>query len=288
MGLQADLSDFTLSEIIYFLSHFKKTGVLTVKAGSNFGEVYFDKGDTVHAILGDIKGPEAVFNLCLETLGEAKYTAGAKSPEVTIKDGAGKILEEGERRRTEMAEILKSLPPLDTVLTRTAQAPEESAITIRRSDWTIMALVNGKRDIKQIVTDSKLGMFEVVKTVAWLLAKNLVMDPKEMDRLFKDKINFINLLLEEFGVKGTGVAPYLELVKATMTELDKGERMARHVEFGADRLNMVPGPLSDVTKEELIETWERLTDIVHKKGMKEFGPMLGKHKYQTAQARSLK
>jgi hypothetical protein len=288
MGLQADLSDFTLSEIIYFLSHFKKTGVLTVKAGNSFGEVYFDKGDTVHAILGDIKGPEAVFNLCLETLGEAKYTAGAKSPEVTIKEGAGKILEEGERRRTEMAEILKSLPPLDTVLTRTAQAPEESAITIRRSDWTIMALVNGKRDIRQIVTDSKLGMFEVVKTVAWLLAKNLVMDPKEMDRLFRDKINFVNLLLDEFGVKGTGVSPYLELLKSALTELDKGGRMSRHLEFGADKLNIVPGPLSDVTKEEMIEIWERLSDAVHKKGMKEFGPMLGKHKYQTAQARSLK
>jgi hypothetical protein len=288
MGLQAELGDFSLSEIIYFLSHFKKTGVLTVKSGSNSGEIYFDKGNTVHAILGDIKGPEAVFNLCLETSGEVKYTNGAKAPEETIKDGAEKILEEGERRRTEMAEILKTMPPLDTVLVRTAQAPEEAAVTIRRSDWTIMALVNGKRDIRQIVADSKLGMFEVVKTIAWLLAKNLVMDPKEMERLLRDKVNFVNLLLDEFGVKGTGVGPFLETAKAAVAELDKGGRMARHVQAAADKFNINPGPLSDVTKEEVIETWERVADTIHKKGLKEYGPMLGKHKYQTAQARSLK
>jgi hypothetical protein len=288
MGLQADLGDFSLSEIIYFLSHFKKTGVLTVKAGGNSGEIYFDKGNTVHAILGDIKGPEAVFNLCLETLGEIKYTNGAKAPEETIKDGAEKILEEGERRRTEMAEILKGMPPLDTVLVRTAQAPEEAAVTIRRSDWTIMALVNGKRDIRQIVADSKLGMFEVVKTISWLLAKNLLMDPKEMERLLKDKVTFVNLLLDEFGTKGTGVGAFHETAKATMAELDKGGRMARHVQAAADKFNILPGPLADVTKEEVIEIWERVAEAIHKKGLKEYGPMLGKHKYQTAQARSLK
>ena len=101
-------------------------------------------------------------------------------------------------------------------------------------------------------------------------------------------MNFVNLLLDEFGVKGTGVTPYLELLKASLSELDKGGRMGRHLEFGADKLNIVPGPLSDVTKEELIEIWERLADAVHKKGLKEYGPMLGKHKHQTSQARSLK
>ena len=45
--------------------------------------------------------------------------------------------------------------------------------------------------------------------------------------------------------------------------------MARHLEFGADRLNMAPGQLYDVTKEELLEIWGRVSDAVHKKRIKE-------------------
>ncbi|HTY08386.1 MAG TPA: DUF4388 domain-containing protein, partial [Candidatus Edwardsbacteria bacterium] len=180
MGLQADLADITVSEMLYLLTHFKKSGQLTVTAGGGAGEIYLAGGNAVHATCGEIKGSEAVFNLCLETAGTMAFTAGVKAPEESIKDGAEKLIEEGERRKVEMAEVLKSLPPMETVLARTAQAPEESAVTIRRSDWTILALVNGKRDIKTIIGDSKMGVLEVTKTLSWLLAKNLVVDPQEV------------------------------------------------------------------------------------------------------------
>ncbi|MDI6740117.1 MAG: DUF4388 domain-containing protein, partial [Candidatus Edwardsbacteria bacterium] len=161
MGLQADLNEFSVSEILYFLSHFKKNGRLSITTGAAgttgaTGEIYFLNGNAVHAVQGELKGSEAVFNLCLETAGQCSFAAGIKASEETIKDGAEKLIEEGERRRTEVSEILKSLPPMDTVLARTAQAPEEAAVTIRRSDWTILALVNAKRDIKTIIADSKL------------------------------------------------------------------------------------------------------------------------------------
>jgi len=283
MSLQANLSDFNLSEIIYLLVHFQKTGVITVKAGKNFGEIYFDKGRAVHAAYGDIKGSEAVYGLCLESSGEVKFTPGAKAPEESIKEGADALLQEGDRRRLEMDEILKTLPPFDTVLVRTAQAPEESAITIRRSDWTILALVNGKRDIRAIIDESKLGVLEVVKTISWFLSKNLVVDPFEVERTLNDKVDFVNLMLEEFGVKGTGVGPWMELAKNTLAAADKAGHMSRHLEFTDFVVKVKDGTKSDISKDEVVHVWDQVADVLHQKGIKEYGPILAKHKYQSVQ-----
>lgn len=283
MSLQANLSDFNLSEIIYLLVHFQKTGVITVKAGKNYGEIYFDKGRAVHAAYGDIKGSEAVYGLCLESSGEIKFTPGAKSPEETIKDGADALLQEGDRRRLEMDEILKTLPPFDTILVRTAQAPEESAITIRRSDWTILALVNGKRDIRSIIDESKLGVLEVVKTISWFLSKNLVVDPFEVERTLRAKVDFVNLMLEEFGVKGTGVGPWMELTKSTLAASDKAGHMARHLEFTDFVIKVKEGTKSDINKEDVVHVWDQIAETLHQKGIKEYGPMLAKHKFMAVQ-----
>jgi hypothetical protein len=285
MSLQASLPDFTVSEVIYLLSHFGKTGALTFRSGKASGEVYFDKGSAVHALYGNQNGSEAVYSLCLETSGDMKFTAGTRSPEVTIKEGADKLIEEGERRRVEMAEILKTLPPMDTVLVRTAQAPEETAVTIRRSDWTILALVNGKRDIRTIVDDSKLGILEVAKTLSWLLSKNLVVDPLEVQRILREKMHFCSLLLEEFGAKGGGAGPWVEFVKATLAALDKGGHMSRQVEFGESAISPAPGGKADVSREEAVEVWDKLAEAMHQRAVKEFGPMLAKHKYQAAMSR---
>lgn len=283
MSLQANLSDFNLSEIIYLLVHFQKTGVITVKAGKNYGEIYFDKGRAVHAAYGDIKGSEAVYGLCLESSGEVKFAPGARASEETIKDGADALLQEGDRRRLEMDEILKTLPPFNTVLVRTAQAPEESAVTIRRSDWTILALVNGKRDIRAIIDESKLGVLEVVKTISWFLAKNLVVDPHEVERTLQAKVDFVNLILEEFGVKGTGVKPWMELAKTTLAAGDKNGNMIRHVEFTDFVVKIKDGAKTDISKEEVIQVWGQVAEAMHQKGIKEYGTMLAKHKYQAIQ-----
>jgi hypothetical protein len=283
MSLQANLSDFNLSEIIYLLVHFKKTGVITVKAGKNYGEIYLDQGRAVHAALGDVKGSEAVYGLCLESSGEAKFTPGARSSEETIKEGADALIQEGDRRRMEMAEVLKSLPPFNTVLVRTAQAPDETGVTIRRSDWTILALINGKKDIRTIIEDSKLGVLEVAKTLAWFLSKNLVADPLEVERVLEEKVGLINLMLEEFGVKGTGVAPWMELAKSVLAEADKGGHLLRHLEFSGFSVRIKEGSKTDLVKEDVIAAGNQVAEALHQKGIKEYGPMLAKHKYQAVQ-----
>lgn len=283
MSLQVNLSDFNLSEIIYLLVHFKKTGVITVKAGKNYGEIYLDQGRAVHAAYGDIKGSEAVYGMCLESAGEAKFTPGAKAPEESIKEGADALIQEGDRRRIEMAEVLKSLPPFDTVLVRTTQVPDETGVTIRRSDWTILALINGKKDIRTIIDESKLGVLEVAKTLAWFLSKNLVADPLEVERTLEEKVGLINLMLEEFGVKGTGVDPWMDLAKDTLAAADKGGHLMRHLEFSGFSVKIKEGGKTDLVKEDVIAAANQTAEALYQKGIKEYGPMLAKHKYQSVQ-----
>ncbi|MEW6685383.1 MAG: DUF4388 domain-containing protein [Candidatus Edwardsbacteria bacterium] len=281
MPLQADLIDFSLSQIVFLISYFKKSGKLEVKASPTSGEIYFEEGNAVHAQCGELKGAEAVYNLFLEIEGSVKFLPRERTSERTITEGADKLLQEGDRRRLEMSEILKAIPSLDTVFVRTAQAPDETAIRLRKSDWSILALVDGKRPTKTIIESSKMGMLEALKTINWLLSKNLIIDPLETEKLLQSKVRMINLMFEEFGEKGTGVAPYRDLVEKNFPPLDRSGRLAKYVQITPNMLQIVSGAKRDITKEEVNEVFDRLIDILHKKGISDFGPILGKHKYQS-------
>ena len=204
MELSGKLGYFSVSEILYLLSHFKKTGKLEIK---NTGEIYFVNGKAVHAVHNSIKGIDALYNLSLLGNGEFVFTYQEKAPEITIEEETSELFNEIEKRTTAIAEIEKELPPLDTIPVKSQSSPEEK-VALRKTDWKVLIKVNGKNTIKQIVEESGLGFFEAMKTLSWLFKQNLIYDPEWKNKVVNNGIKKVNKLLLELGE-----GPWLEEIK---------------------------------------------------------------------------
>ncbi|MGQ9464094.1 MAG: DUF4388 domain-containing protein [bacterium] len=200
VDLEINLKEFKLSDILQFLVYLKKTGVIKVNGELN-GEVYVSEGNIVHATDGTEKGFESLLNLSLVHLERATFESGVKATEHTITEDVGKLNESIERRRVEFEQIKDQLPPRDAVLAKSTKELS-SAVALRRTDWQVLAMVDGKRTINEIIAQSKLGGYETIKTIIWLKEQGLIYDPKEAERLMAGLIRYMNAFFKVFGKNG--------------------------------------------------------------------------------------
>lgn len=198
--MEINLKEFNLSDVLQFLFHLKKTGVIKVSGELN-GEVYLREGNIIHATDGTEKGFESLLNLSLVRLERAVFESGVRALEQTISDDVGKLNENIERRRVEFEKIKDRLPPRDAILAKsTKELP--TAVALRRTDWQVLAMVDGKKTINEIIAQSQLGGYETVKTIVWLKEQGLIYDPKEAERLMADLIKYLNVFFKTFGKNG--------------------------------------------------------------------------------------
>ncbi|MEO0228043.1 MAG: DUF4388 domain-containing protein [candidate division WOR-3 bacterium] len=198
--LEINLKEFNLSDVLQFLVQLKKTGVVRVNGELN-GEVYLRDGHIIHATDGTEKGFDSLLNLSLVHLEKGVFESGVKATEQTISEDVGKLNENIERRRVEFETIKDRLPPRDAVLAKsTKELP--SAVALRRTDWQVLAMVDGKRTINEIIAQSKLGGYETIKTIVWLKEQGLIYDPKEAERLMAGLLKYFNAFFRVFGRNG--------------------------------------------------------------------------------------
>jgi hypothetical protein len=197
---EISLKEFSLSDILQFLAQLKKTGVVRI-SGEVKGEIYLSEGLVVHSTDGSEKGLEALLNLSFASLEKAQFEANAQPSEQTISDDIGKLSENIEKRRIEFQSIKDRLPPRDTVLAKSTR-DLESAVALRRTDWQILALVDGKRNLNEVISQSKLGGYEATKTIVWLKDQGLIYDPRENERIMAGMVDYLKVVFKHFGKNG--------------------------------------------------------------------------------------
>ncbi|MEO0184189.1 MAG: DUF4388 domain-containing protein [candidate division WOR-3 bacterium] len=198
--IEINLKEFSVSDLLSFLVQLKKTGLIRV-SGELSGEIYVKEGYIVHATDGLEKGFESLLNLSLARLDHATFESGVRTNEQTISEDVGKLNENIEKRRVEFEKIKDRLPPRDAVLAKsTKELP--SAVALRRTDWQVLAMVDGKRTLNEIISQSQLGGYETIKTIIWLKEQGLIYDPKEAERLMAVLIRYFNVFFRTFGKNG--------------------------------------------------------------------------------------
>jgi hypothetical protein len=282
MGLRASLSDFSASQIFFLLAKFNKTGRVELRTTEEKGEVFFVKGNVTHAKCSKTTGVEALYNLSVFNSGEIEFFTDEKSPEVTIKDEVSSLIGEIERRKVELNEITAKLPPFDTILIKSPNPPKDS-VALRKDDWRILVLMDGKNSVKQAVEKSGLGALTVYKTIAWLLEKGLVFDPKEMERTLKERVAFLNTLIKELATLGISEKDWIHNVKTIIESTDSGARVLDILVTGGTVLSLKAKKNYDVSKEEIEAVFAKVVKSLDEKCKSEFGPMLAKTKLATAE-----
>ncbi len=200
LGLEVNFKTFLLGDVLQFLTRVNKTGVLRV-VGKDSGEVFLENGVVVHARDNFGKGMTALLNLSFGELESGQFIPDVNAPERSISGDFGKLTETLDKRRIEFMEIRKKLPPVNTVLVKSTK-DLESAVALRRTDWQILALVDGKRTLGEVIAESKIGGYEATKTVIWLKEQGLIYAPQEVEKVMSGLIEFLGVLFDVFGKNG--------------------------------------------------------------------------------------
>jgi hypothetical protein len=269
MTFEINLQHFNLTDVLQFVSNTKKTGVIHVE-GDTAGEVYFSEGLVVHAVDATCEGLDALFYMSCATSGKACFELHVEAPKQTISEDTGKLVETIEKRRIEFQKIKEHLPAMDSILAKTTR-DLESGVALRRSDWQVLALIDGKRKLADVIAESKLGGYEAMKTIVWLKEKELVYEPEKAARVVTALVEYLNSFFAGFSKNG------LIWFKRWASSSEENKEMANAMTVDEETMEMkVVSELSSEQVDFFIESFE---EIVRTEGPKIYGKVLFRKKF---------
>ncbi|UCG29896.1 MAG: DUF4388 domain-containing protein [candidate division WOR-3 bacterium] len=269
MTFEISLKEFKLTDVLQFLFFTEKTGVVHV-SGETAGEIYFANGIVVHAEEKACDGIDALFDMSMTSSGTATFEPHVKAPKKTISEDAGKLVDTVEKRRVELQTIKKNMPPLDSVWAKAAKEPE-SAVALRRTDWQVLAKIDGKRKLSEVITESKLGGYEAMKTVVWLKDQGLIYEPEQAVRTMSRMTKYLNSFMADFGRNG------LIWFKRWSATSEDSKRIARAVSI--DEETMETNVVAELNVRDIDSFIKSFEEIVSSEGPKIYGKLLFRKKF---------
>ena len=178
--LQGDLRERSFPEILGVLDAERSTGRLRVQAGESVRHLDFSSGHLV-AIDDDplddgrLGGwvADVVLELCTLQSGVFRFDDGAVEPTATSLS-ADDLLARAERRVSEWQQVTRHVPSTTSVPRLAPVAPSDQAVVIAAPDWPLLALLDGRRTVGDVVIDSGRRPFDVFETLSRLVANGIV------------------------------------------------------------------------------------------------------------------
>ncbi|MDD3804140.1 MAG: DUF4388 domain-containing protein [bacterium] len=279
MDLTANLEIFSGAELISLISQGKKTGVLYFDVSGEKGELCFIEGAPVHASFKSLFGEEALYNIMIEKQGTVSYKDKIAVKDRTIQNNsASELLSQIEKRKVEFDDLAKKLPPFDAILEKRADGLGEN-ISLRKSDWAVIRIVDGKKNIKTIIKDSKLPLFEVYKTLEYLLSKGMVFDRSQSEKMKSELLSSMNNIVEAFSIKGANTKDWaLSIIDMVMS--NGYETIGGMLKYSGEKFSADDAVLKVLDDEKVAKLKELLYKASLEKATGDLGPMIAKKKYK--------
>ncbi len=279
MDLSADLKIFSPIELISLIAANNRTGALYFDISGDTAEIYFQDGIPVHAEYKSLTGVEAVYNVAIIRSGTLQYKDAVTIKEHTIKeDETAGLIHNIEKRKIEFDDIITKLPPFDAILEKRAEGAQDG-VALRKSDWTIIRLINGSRDINTIIKESGLPALVACQTLNWLLEKGMLFDRSQSERMKKDFEKILNNILDVYSVKGTNTKEWFDFIE-TSINTNGFETIAGMIKLKDDNIECD----ESITKILTDDIFKSIKDMLYEKSLErandELGKMLAKKKYK--------
>ena len=182
MGVEGNIKDFPLVDVLNLLSFGAKTGILKINGKKDRedlnGEIYFLNGKIVDANSGVKKGEEAFYDIFLIDEGNFSFSVKDFKREKTIEKNLDSLLLEGIRRADELKGLQSKLPNIDSFL-ETNPRVSTTEIKLTSDEWQILNLFRDKRTIRDALKISTFSEFVTLRTIYLLLTLNLLKTTEE-------------------------------------------------------------------------------------------------------------
>ena len=175
---EGSIQEFTLSDVVQFLSGSRKTGRLQMQAQDTDreGGIAFVDGSVVHAAVDELVGEEAFFELMVWDEGPFTFEPDAPSVEKTVRQSSTNLLLEGARRKDEWGVLSKHIPDM-TMIPEFVLPDEDDTgqqITLNTSEWVVLSKIDGERNLQEIARTAGISEFHACRLLYPLIANKLI------------------------------------------------------------------------------------------------------------------
>jgi len=174
---------FSLVDLFQLLAGAGRTGRLKVEHPKGDAKVYFEAGEVVHAIFGDLAGVDAVYALFADERGQFTFTSGLPALDKSIEMGTQNLVLEAvrqldESRRDNDDDV--ALEP-DMVPERNDEV-DAATVKLGAPEVGVLGRIDGRRSVQRLADASGISVVETSRIVARLVAAGVVVVRKRRPR----------------------------------------------------------------------------------------------------------
>ena len=175
MGLDGNLEDFPLADVLQLINMGSRTGLLTINDGNQQAHIWFEHGQAVHAQASGLEGEKAVYETFNWKEGRFNFDTDATTAARSITLDCQNLIMEAVRRLDEWTKLRKLIPGSDHVVAFAA-GPSDKAdnITLQAHEWKVLSLVNGELNAAALAVKTGFSEFKTTQIVAALVEAGLL------------------------------------------------------------------------------------------------------------------
>jgi len=173
MALQGSLSELSLPDVIQMVSVSGKTGVFSVTRNDEIGKIYLRGGQIVDAVVGALRGDNAVYEMAIWSEGEFTFNPGEETDSVTIHLSNANLMMEAARRLDEWRVLSRKIPSLD-LIPYFRSRDQSDQVTLSPHEWILVTRIDGEHSIEAIAEQLHWSAFDVSKLLFGMITSSLV------------------------------------------------------------------------------------------------------------------
>jgi DNA-binding response OmpR family regulator len=172
-GLEGDLAQLPLADLLQLLAMNRRTGRLELEAGSVRGEVELAEGSVAGASAGAAAGEKALFRLLAVRAGRFTFSPGPPRPGGGTGRRVDELVLEGMRQADELARLLPAAPRSDDLLAL-AVAPALVPEGLHPVTAEVVGLLVRPRTLQDVLDRAAATDLEALRAVTALLDRGYV------------------------------------------------------------------------------------------------------------------
>ncbi len=175
MGLDGNLEDFPLADVLQLINMGSRTGLLVITKNDFTARIWFERGQAVHAQVGELDGEKAVYETFNWREGRFTFDTDATTDLRTIDLDCQNLIMEAVRRLDEWTKLRKVIPGSAYVVTFAAGPGDKAGnVTLQAHEWKVLSLVNGELDVSALAEKTGFSELKTTQIIFSLLNAGLL------------------------------------------------------------------------------------------------------------------